>query len=154
MFKNKLIKEIETFSKYKRREIAGYLNFKTDLNVRDSINSEVKGMIENINSITIYRMNGKIVNFISRDVFSDIQKVQKSACDWDSAFGTIESLNNELKGNNLTDIQVKVINDEINYLTFLDNIKKEKLQKYESYLLENITIKIEENNNNGLKLAI
>jgi hypothetical protein len=157
MFKNKLIKEIETFSEYKKREIAGYLNFKTNLNVRDLINSEVNGMIENINSITIYRMNGKICNFVSKEVLSDIQKVQLHAGYWNDIFNDSDSLEQELKEQELKDVNdnyIKAIKDEIKYLKYLENKKNEKLNKNQSFLMEIIPLDSEIKSNNFLKLAI
>ena len=152
-----MIKEIEMLSGYKRREIVGYLDFKKDLNVRDAIRSEVNGMIENINSMTIYRMNGKICNFVSKEVLSDIQKVQLHAKNWNDIFKDSDSLKQELKEQELKNVNEKYIEsikDEIKYLKYLEDKKNDKLNKYQSFLMENISLNTENKDENACKLAV
>lgn len=156
MFKKEIVKEIETLSGYKSREIVGYLDFKKDLNVRDAVRSEVNGILENINSITIYRMNGKICNFVSKEVLSDIQKVQLHAGYWNDIFNDSDSLEQELKDVEMftNENYIEAIKDEIKYLKYLEDKKNDRLNKYQSFLMENISLNTETKDNKVLKLAI
>ena len=156
MFKTELIKEIETLSGYKRREIVGWLNFKKDLNVRDTVRLEINGMIENINSMIIYRMNSKICNFVSKEVLSDMQKIQLHAKNWNDIFNNLDSLEQELKDVEMltNENYAEAIKDEIKYLKYLENKNKERFNQYQSFLnsfKENI---LENENNNVLKFAV
>ena len=113
-------------------------------------------MIENINSMIIYRMNSKICNFVSKEVLSDMQKIQLHAKNWNDIFNNLDSLEQELK-----DVQMltnenyaEAIKDEIKYLKYLENKNKERFNQYQSFLnsfKENI---LENENNNVLKFAV